>query len=381
MKIMMVTRGYPQKHNKMLGVFEKDQAKALIAAGHQVAYAVVDIRSIRRKRKFGFNHFVDDGVEVFEMNYPIGPMPRPMIEYCRQQALVNLYPYITELFGRPDIVHAHFLNYGVISRKLCKREHLPLVITEHSSYLNQDHLPKKIVRRAQKAYDASSAIIAVSDSLAKSIYNATGHKAVVISNIADVISSSEPNLEENSDCFSFAAAGQLIHRKGFDVLLDSFSDVINMTKKNLKLIIYGDGPKRNELFKQAQTLGISKNVEFYGAYQKNEIIKLFQKSNAFVLPSRGETFGVVYIEALAAGIPVIATICGGPENYITEKQGILIEIDNASALTKAMLDMVEGRKKYDSEELIDFVKSNFSSEVIATKITELYKQVLLKGEV
>lgn len=54
MKILIVTRGYPQSHNSMMGLFEKDQALALKQAGHDIAYAVVDIRSIRRKRKFGF---------------------------------------------------------------------------------------------------------------------------------------------------------------------------------------------------------------------------------------------------------------------------------------------------------------------------------------
>lgn len=380
MKILMVTRGYPQKHNKMLGVFEKDQAKALIAAGHEVAYAVVDIRSFRRKRKFGFNYFVDDGVTVFEMNYPMGPMPRPLIEYFRQQALINLYPHIVELFGRPDIVHAHFLNYGVISRKLCKIEHLPLVITEHSSYLNHEHLPKGIVRRAQRAYDASSAIIAVSEALAKKISAATGHKSIVIPNIADISFDKDAIIEKQPNTIVFASAGRLIASKGFDVLLEAFSEVTKKTSKSVKLVIYGDGPKYRTLIKQAKKLGIEKNVSFYGFYKKESIVNLFRHADVFVLPSRGETFGVVYIEALAAGIPVIATRCGGPEGFISNERGVLVEIDDVYNLANAMIDMLEEKNKYDSKKLVEFVKQSFSSSVIAANIIKVYEEVLSMGE-
>ena len=59
MNILLVTRGYPQAHNNNMGIFERDQAIALVKAGHRVAYGVVDIRSIRIKRKFGYNHFTD----------------------------------------------------------------------------------------------------------------------------------------------------------------------------------------------------------------------------------------------------------------------------------------------------------------------------------
>ena len=181
MKILLVTRGYPQSHNNGLGIFERDQAIALKRAGHRVAYGVVDIRSVRRKRKFGYNHFTDEnGIEVFEMNWPIGPVPRSLIEFFRQEALMTLYIHVLKEFGRPDIVHSHFLNYGVIAVKLCKKENLPLIVTEHSSYMNRVQLPWSIKKRALKTYSACDSVIAVSGTLAKNIKQSTGYDFVVV---------------------------------------------------------------------------------------------------------------------------------------------------------------------------------------------------------
>ena len=235
MKVLLVTRGYPQKHNKNLGLFERDQAVALKKAGHDVAYAVVDIRSIRRKRKFGFNYYVDEnGIKVFEMNWPIGPVPRKLIEFFRQEALIKLYGHILKIYGKPDVVHAHFLNYGVISVKLCKKENLPLVITEHSSYLLQDNLNKSVCKRAEKTYKACSAIIAVSEPLAEKIKELSGCDATVISNIASINISSNTNSKKNKNKFVFASAANLIKRKGFDILIKGFSK-LTKSEKNVEL--------------------------------------------------------------------------------------------------------------------------------------------------
>ena len=71
--------------------------------------------------------------------------------------------------------------------------------------------------------------------------------------------------------------------------------------------------------------------------------------DAFVLASRAETFGVVYVEAMAAGLPVIATACGGPEDFVSEENGILIPADNEEKLTEALIEMYHMAHKYDKQ--------------------------------
>lgn len=378
MKVLLVTRGYPQKHNKNLGLFEKDQAIALKKAGHDVAYAVVDIRSFRRKRKFGFNYFVDEnGIKVFEMNWPIGPMPRRLIEFFRQEALVKLYNHILTDFGKPDIIHAHFLNYGVISVKLVKRENIPLVITEHSSYLLQGKHSSRVIKRAKKAYNASAAIIAVSKPLADVIYKISGRHAVVINNIAAITYPKNITGNNSKDKFVFASAANLLYGKGFDILISSFAKLVE-DNHNVQLWIYGDGPEKNNLIKLANKLNVANYVNFYGKYEKNEIFSLFSKADCFILTSRRETFGVVYIEAMACGIPVIATKCGGPETFVNNDNGYLVPVDDINETCEAMKNIINNRNKFDSAKIKKFVDDNFSEKTIAKQITEVYKNIVKK---
>lgn len=379
MKVLLVTRGYPQKHNNNLGLFEKDQAIALKRIGHDVAYAVVDIRSFRRKRKFGFNSYIDEnGIKVYEMNWPIGPVPRKIIEYIRQEALIELYKYIQKDFGKPDIVHAHFLNYGVISVKLCKKENIPLVITEHSSYLMQEKHTKTIIKRARKAYSACSAIIAVSQPLADVIKSISGFDAIVISNIVSISFPKTASKINKNNNFVFASAANLLKKKGFDTLIYGFSQLVHINK-NVELWIYGDGPEKNNLIKLTKKLGIEEKVHFYGKYDRSEVYDLFSKADCFVLTSRVETFGVVYIEAMACGLPVIATKCNGPESFVNDKNGYLIPIDDDKALLKAMQNIINKRNKFDSGTIKKYAYEKFSGNVISKQITEVYNKVLNKN--
>ena len=379
MNILLVTRGYPQLHNDNRGIFERDQAIALIKAGHRVAYGVIDIRSIKRKRKFGYNHFTDNnGIEVFEMNWPIGPMPRNLIEFFRQEALNSLYPHILESFGRPDIVHSHFLNYGVIAVKLVKKENLPFIITEHSSFMNKDSLPWWIKKRAEKTYSACDCILAVSSSLAKKIKKTTGYDCKVIHNIAN-ISDNIKTLKkcEDNDEVLFVSAGNLLQGKGFDILLRSFAKALE-NERNIKLIILGDGPERKKLRLLSSELGISDRITFYGKYNKEDLPSLCKDANAFVLASRYETFGVVYIEAMAMGLPVIATRCGGPEDFVNNNNGMLVDVEDVIGLTQAIEEMATKWSEYNREEIAKFAKEHFSPEVIASQISDVYKDVLNK---
>jgi glycosyltransferase involved in cell wall biosynthesis len=105
------------------------------------------------------------------------------------------------------------------------------------------------------------------------------------------------------------------------------------------------------------------------------MVSYFTNSNTFVLPSKSETFGVVYIEALLCGLPVIATSCGGPEDFVNDKNGLLIPVDNKEELINA-LKMIK-KNDYDKKLISENCRQKFAPEIIANRITKLYEQVLL----
>lgn len=108
-----------------------------------------------------------------------------------------------------------------------------------------------------------------------------------------------------------------------------------------------------------------------------EVIKeKLKSSDCFVLASRSETFGVAYIEALASGVPVIATKCGGPEVFINEENGCMIPVDDFDALVSAMKYMYKNNIRFDREKISAEIKLKFSPECVSKKLLEVYKEVI-----
>ncbi len=378
MHILIVASDFPNPSDPLEGVFERDQARALQDAGHTVTYAAIDLRSARHRRRLGLRHFVEDGLNVYLYSLPVSPL-RAAYEPVGGACFRAILRRVCAERGAPDIVHAHFLGVAAIAAPVCREKNLPLVITEHTSALNAPDPGKALVKTMRKTYPLADALLVVSSLLAGSIYRHTGAKAVVVPNIIDTQSFSVVK-EDNvpGEPFRFVASGFLIERKGYDLLLRAAGD-LRRRGYALALTVFGDGPEREALEKLAESEGVRDCVDFRGQCTRGELGEAYPQMDAFVLASRRETFGVVYIEAMAAGLPVIATRCGGPEDFVTEENGILIPVDDAAALTDAMEHMMLHRREYDSASISADIRRKFAPETIAARLTDIYKTVLEKN--
>lgn len=119
---------------------------------------------------------------------------------------------------------------------------------------------------------------------------------------------------------------------------------------------------------------------FLGRLPRTKISEVYENMDCFVLASESETFGVVYIEAMAAGLPVIATICGGPENFVTEEVGYLIERDNKDELIQSMLRIIREKTYFHEGRIREYVNSRFSPRHVAERLVELYSSILEEDE-
>lgn len=372
MKILFVARGYPKPENKMLGLFERDQALAMKKLGYDVAYAVLDMRSIRRKRKLGYVHYCDSGIPVYEINIPLGNVPLQWIAYFEKVAIKKLFTHIREEWGVPDVIHVHFYKMAVGIWRFFKKEGIPIVLTEHASVVVRGQLSQRAKVLLGSTYKGVDAVISVSNSLAKLIYEYYKVHPIVIPNMLTFENKIER--EGNNTRFRFVSSANLVQGKGIDILLEAFSKMVEKYG-NTELVIYGDGPERKNLECQIEKLNLKNNVTLYGRYERSILPKEYAKADAFVLPSRAETFGVVYIEAMHCGLPVIATRCGGPEDFVTNQVGILIPNEDCNALSDAMLRMVETVKDYDSNYISEYVNRMFSPEQVALRIEGVYRKI------
>jgi len=138
----------------------------------------------------------------------------------------------------------------------------------------------------------------------------------------------------------------------------------------------GDGPERSKLQALAVELDIEKSVKFTGLLSRQEVLTTIANADAFVLSSRYETFGVVVIEALALGKPVIATRCGGPESIVRQEDGILVPVDDIGALAAAMEKIIKNQEEYDPIEIRKACINRYSESAIAEKLIKIYSSVI-----
>src|SRR5690606_9435676 len=106
-------------------------------------------------------------------------------------------------------------------------------------------------------------------------------------------------------------------------------------------------------------------VTFLGKLSRGEVRMALSNCNAFVLPSRFETFGVVLVEALAMGVPVIATRCGGPEDIVTENTGVLVPVDDRQALAEALESVLLSPDKWDRDTIREDCRARFGAAAIS----------------
>lgn len=137
------------------------------------------------------------------------------------------------------------------------------------------------------------------------------------------------------------AVARLVPQKGIDVLVRAYERLRSTGCVEHDLLIAGDGPLRTELERLAVDLDVAGNVVFLGPTDRAGVASLFRGASVFVLPSFHEPFGIVVLEAMAAGAPVVATRVGGvPEFVVDGVNGLLVEPNDADGLASAIAEVL-----------------------------------------
>lgn len=174
------------------------------------------------------------------------------------------------------------------------------------------------------------------------------------------------NFKFDREKFYFLNVGRLHYQKNQELLIKSFSHVL-AKEPTARLIILGEGEEEKNLKEVIESLQLANKV--YLLPFQNNPFPFYKHSDCFVLSSRWEGFGNVIVEALAAGIPVISTNCGGPRDILqNNKYGVLVKNENMECLVDAMLDIMKGNPSFSSDSLKrrgnEFTVNNKSKEYL-----------------
>lgn len=378
MKILFVTRGFPSEDDIMSGNYEAVQAKALAAKRCQVSVICIKLRSFRHiLSRSRVTHRIVEGIDIYEctktrFSTRVKSFPN-LDNHVRRKAYRLAFQKCVSEKGMPDIVHAHIVGCAACASFVKDDYHLPLIITEHWTATNVSEVPEWL-KKLSFVYHNADRVICVSQILADSLYRNFQVKSMVINNMVNDLFFESAKIERNDNSFRFIAIGAFRKNKGFDILVDAFAQ--GHFSSNVSLDIVGDGEERELVENKIREYGISAQVRLLGVKTPMEVNELLCKSDCFVLSSRLETFAIVVIEAMAKGLPVIATKSGGPESFLRPEHGILIEKENCNELTESMKYMMRHYNNYDSEQIRQYCYDHFSQETIANQIIEVYKQVI-----
>ena len=366
------------------GNFEYDHAKALTKLGHQVVMASVDMRFSLKRGKWGLTISKDDEDGIHKYNlcacpeaiikFFLGEKIKEKIKQTLWRKVENLILQNEESF---DIIYPHYLKntYKAVTY-LQNSEDTPIVAIEHWSEINKSTLAPYVQKMGEEVYPKVNKLLTVSKAAQKAIKEHFHMDSLVVYNMVGEKFRFTPR-KYNNETVHFIATGSLIYRKGFDLLIEALAK-LQLPKDKWELNIIGSGKEHDNLQKQIAKHDLNRYIHFVGQQTAEQIMIWMNNSDAFVLPSRMETFGVVYIEAMACGLPVIATPCGGPEEYVNAKNGLLVPIDDVDALAAAIQHMYEHHQDYDRIAIADDCKARFSSEVIAKKLTTIFEEVIAK---
>ena len=380
MNVLIVPSWYKNEKKPILGSFFEEQARTLLNNGHNVYVADATLQgfdNLFSKRMFKLCKYDDDGLITYSRITPGFGLARTVrggLEIFNH-SLEKIYKTMISDGIKIDVIHAHsFFPAGIVAVWLGKKYGIPVVVTEHNSLVLKGSLHPTRVGLLKETVENSAAFVCVSQALKKSVVKLTGTKKFieVIPNLVD--SRFRYREKSTKDMFTYSSIGNLIAGKRFDLTLKAFARVRERVS-NAQLIVVGGGVLRASLEQMAMKLNIADFVEFKGVLSRDEVADVLSQSDVFVLPSDFETFGVVYIEALASGVPIVATRNGGAEAIVSDDNGILTDIGDEDELYNAMLDIYDNYDRYDLKSISKACKEIYGEDSIGKKLSMLYERI------
>lgn len=379
LKILFLCSWYPNRTNKTLGNFIQKHAES-ISRIHKV-----EILSLVSDENINFYDCVEKkhkGIREIIVYYPKSKTRIPIIKHLSKifrqyKAFKSGWEKVIET-QKPSITHVNVAYpIGLWAVYLKKMKKIPYVLTEHSSgfHSKENGYSKMTLKICKLILRNASYIMPVSDDLKSHLVKLHPNgKYQAISNVVDkeVFKIGSSNSQKK----------QFIHVSTAYEPAKNVLGIINVIKKlslqrsdfNIHIISDGDTKKAHEL---ARELGVLNSyIIFHETKTTLEIAKMYQGKKALVLFSNFENFPCVIAEAWMSGVPVIATKVNGIPEYLSNKNGVLIDPKNEQMLLDSLNKILNNEIEFDENEMRTFALKHFSYESISEKYNEIYRKVI-----
>lgn len=298
--------------------------------------------------------------------------------HSRHLRKISAIPFIAlELLrNRNCIVHAHDAVGGAVAAVLANKRRF--VYTMHGLAFHESDWPSPfregiLLMRRMALNRASHTFF--TDAITAEIVKYGRERMDILSSGVDSQSFSKDLLrrpsEYESGAFTVLFVGRFIKAKGVETLLEAIALIPEGNRRQMRFVFVGDGPLSKRVARSADTLG---SIVLLGTIDHASIRPYFTYANAFVLPSKTEGVPISLLEAMASGVPSIASDVGGIKSQFDRESLILISPEDASGLAKAIIRLHENKDEAEAlgERGREFVVRSFSWDRVLDKICEVY---------
>ncbi|MDO4258826.1 MAG: glycosyltransferase [Actinomycetaceae bacterium] len=380
--VLWLPSWYPTDREDLAGSFFREQTTALAASGMTVGVLAPYIRTIKGESPvppYSGQIIDEDGVRILRFGAQGALLSTRRLTTAMATApLMRAFSAYCDARGRPDFIHAHSLfPGGHLAAILSKKTGIPWGLTEHRSL---DHLPirsSRAHRHEQRILKSATFRSAVSPGHARHLEQRFGRASgpwIVTPNLLSTV----PQPESWGPIHP-PIIGHLSHLdpgKKVDLLIRAFGTVAEYDP-TIRLRIAGplDTPAGQAVHDQVQESPYRDRIELIGRVEREQVPQFMEDVSVFALPSESETFGVVLVEALAMGTPVVATRTWGAEGIIDTGDGYIVDLNDeegfASALARIITDPSTPQER---QERSSRCIARFGEAAFATRWEKIYTE-------
>jgi len=277
------------------------------------------------------------------------------------------------LSGSINTFHCHGFVSAILGWLVSSVSRKPFICTEQSIKL-RNPVSKLLARMV---YGKAALCISSSRAVAKEFGKMGVRNIEIIPNGVDLkLFANRRDSIANKNGFVILSVGRLEKVKGHKYLINAFAEIKKKVPE-AKLLLVGDGSERKNLERQILDLGLG-DVEFIGEIPHEELPHWYHKADVFVMPSLSEGFGITSIEAMASGVPVVASRVGGLLDIVKDgENGMLVEEGDSQAIVNAVLSLYTNPQKLKQLSILGAERAqNYSWDGVASRVTRLYKNLL-----
>lgn len=283
---------------------------------------------------------------------------------------------------KPDLIHAHSF-WGAFAAMVIRRDwQIPFIYTEHLSSwsIAGRAIPKRYQRLLPTLLREAVQTTAVSSTLASQLSRSSNNMPVhTIHNMVDTSFFSPPKAKKRqTNTIHLISIGDPWQAKGLDILIEAVGKAQSKTAQRLILTLVDKIPQREPLHRLIAKYSLEEQVVFTGRISRTSVRDLLHQQDVLVSASRQESFGITMIEALASGIPVIATQTAGATDIITPETGLLVPIASADNLAEEIINIAKGTVHFDTTYLQQYAHQAFGKSSFVSTWSAHYQKAIDK---